>query len=299
MNAISLFLLPLAVLSTDERVAACDLQITVRPHRKDVVFGDPLYVEVTIVNRAKEPVSSLRPCLDFNTFWFTVSSLDRELSYSTAHDRGGGLMGGLEPIVFEPGKERRYYFCLFLPIFHRFNHPFWKPYRQGGHVVISGVYPLRSRVTLLTSGFTITVDARDEDKIAALQYWHKREGKREDYKKGPTPADFHLPVHIANRKELEEFAVHTSLQGELRDLVDLSLRFRDLYELPPESREAGNRKLVAWLRKQPDVKRQVLARELRSLAEAYNMRSTAGALEALIEESDAERRETSEAKGNN
>jgi len=261
-----------------ERPAACDLEITVRPHRKDVVFGDPLYLEVTFVNRAEEAVSGLPPDLELKTFWFNVARLDGELSYSTRHELGGGMQGG-NLIVFEPGKEMKYYFRLFLPVFHRYNHPFWKSFRQGGHVVLSGVYPLGSGATLATAGFTVIVDARDEDEIAALGYWSKKEVAREDYEKGPTPANFYVPMHVANRKELAEAAVHTSLDGELGDLVALSLKFRDLYESPPEAREGGNGVLVEWLRKQPDVKSEVLARAVHNLAGSYNMWSTARAIE--------------------
>jgi len=53
---------------------------------------------------------------------------------------------------------------------------------------------------------------------------------------------------------------------------------RDLYDSAEQAREGGNRELVEWLRKQPDVKREVLLRELRSLAAGYNMTSTFKAL---------------------
>jgi hypothetical protein len=280
MNAFALFLLPIALVSAEARAPACDLRLTIRPHADRVFFGDPLYVEVTILNEGEEPVSKLPPDYDFFTrSWFMISSTDRTgLSYSNQYEYGCPMMGGVKPIFFEPGKPVKFYACVFLPVCQRFDHPFWKRYRRGGHVVVLAVYPFRAG--WLLGSCEVTVQARSKHEIARLAYWTQpREDRPEDYRKGPTPADFWFPVYIANRQEMEEFASDTLLEGELGSLVDLSLRFRGLYDSPPDSRQPGNAELIEWLRKQPDVKREVLARKLRGLAGGYNMSSTVKAIE--------------------
>jgi hypothetical protein len=328
MNAFALLLLPIALVSAEARPARCDLHITIRAHADRVVFGDPLYVEMTIVNESEDPVSGPPPDDMFITSWFMVSSMDKSgLSYSNHYEYGCPMRGGIRPIVFQPHQPVKYYLRVFLPFYHRFDHPFWSRYHGGGRVVVLAVYPLRTGWAL--GSCEVALEGRPESQIEAIRHWAEPQFNREDYEKGPTPADFWLPVYIANREEMAEFASRAALSGELGDLVDLSLLFRDLYELPPESREQANRELVEWLRKEPDVlhhfggaesmisdvererlqkqfdrthsdsnyyflgaeggiervryypevKRQVLARELRSLAEGYNMRSTADAIQ--------------------
>lgn len=276
MNALPSLLLPLVVLLANGDAPRCTLEMTIRLHTDTVLFGDPLYVEVTIVNRGEEPVSGRRPDLWLNTLRFTMSHSKSRMSYT--YSEGGAY--GDKPIVFEPHKPVKYYCYFFLPRFVRYDNPFSKLFRGGGELGISCTYGLRPEVTLNSRRHYVSVKARNESEIASLAYWvkDKKEAKREDRRWGPTPADFRLPVNLANRKEMGEFAFHTVLDGELGGLVVLSLKLRDLYELPPESREAGNRKLVEWLLKQPEVKCQVLLRKLRSIALNYNMTSTFEAL---------------------
>ncbi len=325
MTRFHLTFLAIAVLFLSSATNACDLSLTIVPHSDRVVFGDPLYIKVTLTNRTDKPVAGPRPDLIFGSLSFTVSDAYGPLSYTAMS--GGGLMGGLEMLVFEPGKPVTYYFTLMLPKYRLFDHLFWKRYRDGAIVTVQGMYnPFYKKVLtaelpkdiplaspsgrrIVSARQKVHLDPRPDWQIEGLRAWAEREIDPKDYKRGPFPADFHLPVHVANREEMGRFAFATVLDGELGGLAALSLKFRDIYDLPPESREPADRDLIEWLRKEPgwervgefymipgpggglervrlrpDVKRQALAHMLRGNAGSYNMRSTAETMEKLIEE---------------
>jgi len=297
MNAMPLFLLPLALLSAEERFAASGVELTIRPHTDRIVFGDPLYVEVELVNRGEAPVSGPPPDLEVGTLAFTISHSETRLSY--LHSVGGA--GGSEPVVFEPGKPVKYYCYFFFPRFHLFDHPFWKLFRGGGLVSVGASYGFHPGISLKSRSHDVRIVPRPESENASLGYWTSAEF--ENPVKGFQPADFGIHFHSPlNREQMHRLAFDV-VSGELGDLFHLSAQFRELYELPPEGREAANRALIERLKEEPkmkgsegsylvmspegglerirydaEVKRQVLLRKLRSLAGGYNMSSTFEAL---------------------
>ena len=101
---------------------ACDLSMTIRGHTDRLMFGDPLYVEITMTNRGDTPVAGIEPDLDLGSLEFTITEEQGHLTY-TMH-LSGALAGPGAPEIFEPGKPRTYYFTLMLPRFLRFNHVF-------------------------------------------------------------------------------------------------------------------------------------------------------------------------------
>ncbi len=306
--------------------SASDVRVTFLPHTDRLVFGDPLYVQVTLTNHGGKPVAGPRPDLSFGSLAFTISDAYGHLAYRTI--AGAGLQGGLEMLVFEPGKPVTYYFTLMLPRYRLYDDVFWKRYREGAIVTVQVVYrPIKGKILvaeppkdvpviettpwlpIMSAPQVVHIEPRPNWQIQGMRFWAERKIDPDNYKKGPFPADFHLPVHVANREEMTSFEFATLLDGELGGLVSLSLMFRDIYELPPESREPANRDLVDWLKKEPEwkragefymipgpggglervrlrpeVKRKTLAHKVRATARNYNMRSTAKAMEEVIKE---------------
>jgi hypothetical protein len=234
----------------------------------------------------------------------------------------GALAGPGTPEIFEPGRPRSYYFTLMFPRHLQYNHIFWKRFQDAGdELIVQAIYapkwldpeppkdiPLANG-TIRRIGQYVHIEPRPKRQIDRLRFWAEREVGPGSYQKGPDFGDFYLPLGVANRKEMDVFAFDTLLDGELGTLVALSIKFRDIYELPPESREAANRELVEWLKKEPEwkrsgeaymvpgpaggleavhlrpeIKRMALAHLLRGNAQSYNMPSTAAAMEKLIAE---------------
>jgi hypothetical protein len=55
---------------------------------------------------------------------------------------------------------------------------------------------------------------------------------------------------------------------------------KDIHAAAPEEREKEIRRLLDWLREKADLKRQVLTKKARAVAEHYHMQATAEALAA-------------------
>ncbi len=65
-------LLCFVALLPSKLASASDLEVSIRPHVRRVFFGDPLYVQVTIVNRSERVVTGPTPRLDGTNFVFYV-----------------------------------------------------------------------------------------------------------------------------------------------------------------------------------------------------------------------------------
>ena len=61
------------------RVAAADLEVAIRIHPAEIIVGDPLYVEVTITNRGREPVKGPTPDLLLGSLRFDMRETRRRL----------------------------------------------------------------------------------------------------------------------------------------------------------------------------------------------------------------------------
>ncbi len=81
---------------------ACDLSMTIRGHSDRLMFGDPLFVQVTITNRSDKPVAGVLPSPDLGSLEFVISEPQGHLSYM-AHS-SGALAGPGTPGIFEPDK---------------------------------------------------------------------------------------------------------------------------------------------------------------------------------------------------
>jgi hypothetical protein len=266
----------MANLVVSEPVAGFDLEITIRPHSSRVVFGDPLYVEMTFTNRGRTeieiPTLSPRSNSERFDFGFRIYNPEARL---LIHE-GNGAQGkprefGDDPMKLAPGEAVRHYWIVFLPKLQDFKSTFWSPLRDRGKVMIRSVYILgESRdLALLGDPHEIVVDARDEMEMQALTKWAKIGD--DGVAKGPSPADLGIAFgRPLNRLETADVAAE--VRGELADLLRLSLRLQELYAMAPEAEEAACAELIEWLRKQPDIKRQTFLQAARRIAEAYEPR---------------------------
>ncbi len=265
--ATSLFTVPLH---------ASDLELTIRAHSARVQFGDPLYIEVTIVNRGKETVTAPLPHPD-DSFGFRIHDPKTELQIRQGGT--GGFVGTEKPVEYLPGKAVKHYWRLLLPGAYQFDHVFWKPVRAGQTVRVWGVFGLRPGLALTSNSLDIVVENRDVDEMQALEHWATTDF--DGFEKGPSPADLGLYFKSAlTRSQTDEFASKL-MPGDFQDLLLMTIQFKDIYAAPVESRAARDRGLVEWLKKQPDIKRQELLLHAREIAGAYHLSSTLEALKQL------------------
>jgi hypothetical protein len=263
-----------------ERVFASDLELAIRPHAGQVVFGDPIYIEVLITNRGNDAVVAPAPHPEMNTIGFKVYDPDTDLEISSGA-LGGGFVGAASPVRYEPGKSISHYWAVFLPALTRINNPFWSPVQLGKSLQISAVYGLRPGLAITSNREEVYVEARDATEMRSLERWANL--PIEDCDKGPHVSGFGLKVHAVNRQQTAELASQIK-PGEIADLLHLTIQMQELYKLPAEERDPYNRSLIAWLQKQPNIKRQALASEAQRCASNYNLSSTIHALQSFANE---------------
>ncbi len=276
MSTLLRLLPPLFVIILIGRADACDLEITVRAHARSVIFGDPLYIEVKIVNRGASVVSAVPEYYHGDRFAFRIRDPQTGLQI-VRHGHGTPA-----PNQFQPGEIVTFYQYVFLPGLHDPNrNDFWKSIRNGQSIQLWGSYPLSPKMAVSSDGQDITVNARADEELRTLQRWAWAEIERSG--KGPVPSDFGLHL-LRPLDHTQTLQLASQIQpGEIADLLFVTMRLQELYATPPESRAAGDKTLVEWLRNQPDIKREALIKETRNLTESYNMPTTMKALQTLLD----------------
>ncbi|MEX2173760.1 MAG: hypothetical protein WD872_05315 [Pirellulaceae bacterium] len=261
---------------------AAGLEMTIRGHANEVVFGDPLYVEVTIVNRG-DAVATAR-CLShyLGTFRYEIYDVDRQLIFRPP---GGGGLGGCDPVTYEPGKPVIHYWNTFVPGLLWLNHPFWQPNRTERQAyLISAVYTLdKSGQELRSKWIDLAVEPRPDDELRHLDRWTWADPR--GFQNVPLPSSFGLHLRgVQNPRQTRQFASQIQ-PGEIADLLTLTLKLQDLYAAPPEMRDVGTRDLVQWLKEQPDIKRQALTKAAHSSASSHRLLlPSVPALESLLKD---------------
>jgi hypothetical protein len=274
-------LLLFVILAATNRAAAADLEVTIHPHAERVVFGDPLYLEVTIVNNGDAPVTGPMPHPDLNTLAL------RLLISNIGSDEwivlpSFGPAPQAKTMVFEPGQPRTFYWYVFLPKLSDLADPFWQPLYEGGRVVITANYhDGDKKLGWTTKGTWVRIAPRDAAEARTLERLNaaNRHSEREA---GPSASDFGiLPRQPLSRRQTAELAEQIQT-GELADLLRIVIRLQKLYDTPAAERDADNRKLIEWLSIQPEVMGKALASKIQSVAMAHGMSSTATAVESLL-----------------
>ena len=272
----NLHLIFIAIALLQGSAAASDLELRVRTHASEIVFGDPIYVEVTIVNRGKETVIGPHPAPDLSTLDFFAYDPRTRLRLSIADT--GGAAGG-QPVKYEPGVPIRSYWMLFVPDLRQTTHPFWMRIRDGQTIRLYALYYLGGGLSLQSNTQELNLKLRDDEELRFLQRWAWADSGDPD--KGPLAV--HLGLQLRAFTPRQTLRIANSLQeGEIKDMLELTLKLQALYLGPPELLDSGTRHLVDWLSKQPDIKRQVLLDEAISVAQSHlRLFPTAAALEEL------------------
>jgi hypothetical protein len=276
MSASRILCVVIATAAFNGRAGANSLEITIRPHSREVTFGDPLYVEVTITNRGEEVIVAQPPHPALRTFEFKV--YDPETDLEVGAGEGGGFGGG-DLVRYEPGKPVKHYWRVFLPVAVRLNHPFWIPMRSGRNVYVSGVYHLGKGYSVRSRREEVYIRDRDESELKTLERWGT--ASVENYERLPHVASFGLNIPAVNRQQTLEVASDVK-SGNVADLFHLTIQLQDIFQSPPNQREPLNRALVDWLKNQPAIKRQTLINEVHTVAVSHNLVSTVKALEPLV-----------------
>jgi hypothetical protein len=259
---------------------ASGFEVTVRPHADRIQLGDPLYLEFTVVNRGREPVMAPDPSLPAATMSIEAFDPDTQLSMPVADN--GGSWEGIEQIRYEPNVPARQFVRVFMPGLRRFDHPFWKPIGiKGQSVLIKGSYRPRRKMLFTSDQIYVHVTPREIKETHALELWST--GEFPGFGQGPIPSDLGLQFKSGlSRQQMADLAEKIPT-GEIHDLLLLTVHLRDIYDTPADSRDEKDRQLVAWLQKLPDIKRQCLISEVRSVASHYKLATTTEGVEELID----------------
>jgi hypothetical protein len=277
MSNLNYAILVIIAFSNWRCIYASDLELTIRPHTRKVVFGDPLYLEATIINHGEAVITAPFPSLSLRNFDFRIYDRKTELEMTSLV--GGGFGAG-DDVKYEPAKAQKHYWIIFMPPLVHMNHPFWKPMQDGREILVWGKYSLGSGLSLSSKGEDVYVARREPEELEIFEHWSRI--KVTDYEDVPHVASFGLQVKAVNHRHTLELASKFKT-GEIADLLQLTIQLQNLHTSPPDSREPANRALVEWLKAQPEIKRQALTAKVRSLAESHRMHSTMEAVQALID----------------
>ncbi len=257
---LALTVMAMAILGPGTLGGACDLELSLRTHSKVILWGDPLYVEVTLSDRTADPFSpaflvpqrrlwAARLSLTFS-FVGRSGTFEFRQTYRLDPEEWDG------PEVAEPGQSVRYYCCLLVPPPARWNDAFWREAVVTGGVHLAVAYQAAgasgSTVLLTSQRWPVVLEARPDAELAALAFWHREGTGGQVPEPGPTPADFGLPLQVVNGGDLGDRVRQVRFSGELRDVLAVSVQLRELFKLPAQARDQGNRRLLDYLRAKPD-----------------------------------------------
>lgn len=234
-----------------------DLEITLRSYPNKMVYGDPLYIELQIVNRGKDIVRAPRPVEGLVGFQATdvESGANTDCSLIPV-----GACLDIELIDFPPGHPHKYFFHTFLPKMHQLDHPFWRGIENRGVRMFCRIpYKRLWLVSDLTSARIIPRDLRE---MEALRRWSRSDATRKEFDTKLLPGSVaSIPLYnVRTRKDTKDVAAAVQ-SGEIADLLQVTLRLQEL-ESPTANREDLSQALVEWVKSQPDIKRQWLANRL-------------------------------------
>jgi hypothetical protein len=260
---------------------AKDLAISIRPHADMLVFGDPLFVEVTVVNRGKETIRAPAPGL----LEFIVKERDSDLQLTCP---GGGWPPGLAgdtPIhAYAPNQPVTLIHFIGLPgnikdvpkNIDDLGHPFWRRVVGGASLGIRCVFHFdQSGLQIASNEALISIKPRPQKEIAALQ-----EFAEYDKRSGDTDILLGIIVLDGLRWRAQTKLLEASVQsGELAGGLKLTRLMEQLKYDRDLDREAMSQQVLDWVIAQPDIKRQSMAQHLSDTR--YHLILSTGALEEI------------------
>ncbi|MEX2173758.1 MAG: hypothetical protein WD872_05305 [Pirellulaceae bacterium] len=274
------FVVFFATLAIGQTVAGAGLEMTIRAHPRRVIFGDPLYLEVTIVNRGEEVVTGPKPIPDLNTIGFPIYDPQTRLTINASS--GGGGVGFPSDVSYQPGQAVKHYWHIYLPKLTQVDNKFWKPMRDGGGVVLYAQHGIAPGLLLRSNLVNVGIGKRKKSEMLLLEHYAQNEVL--GFEGGPSPANlgvsFKSPLNLKDTR-----TIGANLRaGELQDMLFTMVSFQEVFEAAPADQPERIRILVNNLKKQPDIKRQWLTQELHRLAKTFRMAAATEALQKLIDE---------------
>jgi hypothetical protein len=261
---------------------AKDLAISIRSHADTLVFGDPLFVEVTVVNRGKETIRA--PALGL--LEFIVKERDSDLQLTLP---GGGWLTGLSSgvsvvVTYSPNQPVTVIHFIGLPgnikdvpknIDH-LGHPFWRRLGGGGELSIRCIFHFdQSGLQIASNEALISIKPRPQREIEALQ-----EFAAYDKRIGDTDILLGFIGLDGLRWRSQTKLLEASIQsGELAGGLKLTRLMEQLKYDNNVDRELISQQVLDWVVAQPDIKRQSMAQHLSDTR--YHLILSTGALEQL------------------
>jgi hypothetical protein len=239
-----------------------NLAIGLRSFPDKVVYGDPLFIELNIENRGTETIRVPLAC-DGNVE-FQATDEEFSVTIDCSSVRVGAADVDFELADYEPGEKRKFLFQVFLPKPHQLAHPFWRGIENRGGVRVYCRF-LIGRVALKSNLAWATITARDQQELHDLERWSRLDTRRQkvgDSKIFPFTVGIVGLLDVRTKEDMKEIATAVN-SGELGGLLNLAVRLQELES--DANKEPGSQALLAWVKEQPDIKRQWLANRLQKL----------------------------------
>jgi hypothetical protein len=247
---------------------AKNLTVSIRPHADIVVFGDPLFFEITVVNRGTEPLRAPEPEL----LEFIVTERESGLQLPSP---GGNWPTGLReiPIVsYAPNKPVTLLGRIGLPDNIKYvpkniddlGHPFWRRVIGGAELGLRCVFHfgIGPGPQIVSNEALISIKPRPQKEIDGLQ-------ELAEYEKSMGASI--LPGHfgfigldgLRTRGQTGLLAARIK-SGELAGILTLTRLMEKLKNDDDIDRVAISQQVLDWVAAQPDIKRQWMATRLLS-----------------------------------
>jgi hypothetical protein len=237
------------------------LKMSLRAYPRDVLVGDPVYLEVQIVNEGREPV--VAPSFGSSNLEFRARSKELSLETDCLLGSAARTYGdvGRSDVTYFPNQPIKGVFRVFVPPLNRIREPFWDDFAAHGSIELRSTFWINLPVQLTYGLANIRLDRRPESETHALKRWSQPPSDSKF--KADTKVLFGSArlLSVRSRQDTKEFAGAVK-SGEFGEFVRYVLRLQDLEV--SSNREADSQSLVEWLRIQPDIKREWLAQDILS-----------------------------------
>ncbi|MFO0871493.1 MAG: hypothetical protein U0935_21430 [Pirellulales bacterium] len=255
---------------------AHDLELTMRLHTGKVQAFDPLFIEVTLLNKGREPIVVNKPEFDMGTLRIQFLDNQRDISVSTI---GGPGWDKAPQMKLEPNRPVVVRDYLFLPGVRWREHAFWKKFADGGtgSLTVTARYSPDSRGVVFTSNSeSVDISYRIEEETRAIL---SQLGDVEpDIRDSVAPDVFDLPLFGLRDSRRTRALADQIERGDFKELLLLVAQMQEIREHDAAARKEADQRLVAWLLERPNVKGRVLTEKALAVARQYRLTSTADAL---------------------
>jgi hypothetical protein len=258
MKTSSHFALLLVLLVTGNSSSlAHTLDISIRAHSMKVMFGDPIFLEVTIVNKGNDAVLATNPDIYAGSCAFSAQELKTNLRINcSGPEAGSAVVGDPKQIEYLPGVPMKQGWTIFAPYTSEVGNHFWTAAQDNRKVQIWFELALEKKVSLRSDPITVQLQPRDKEEFKAIEKWTPWDKQRGDTNICPINLGVHL--NAVNTKQEAKDVASEIKSGELGELLRLIVQLQELAD-SPDKQETGAAVLIGWLKSQPDIKRQLMS----------------------------------------